>query len=553
MRMQGVGNAVESEHAKQDFAVEVSEQLKADFMLLREASFYTGGDAQTTKFNEKTIDKFAQHIVCRHYGNLCYEIAHLCWAIVNTGSRGTLLDFFYVQENVTPNRFTAFFKHTAQCQIPQASVSLKAGEGAYSFLHISIHQHQFSLSAGRINLLAACLEWLLNFVPNLLETLNEALDGKSFNAIQSLASALQKHVYHYLIKHLPQAKVQAKFHFMSHWLSAHRYPSFDDESVLSFWQSAREREGMSRYTTVVRDIFQYQQALSSAQNASSVNDANDLAEHIESERVFDAIDVFVDEQICLEILSEVPKLLSKQQAEKLQLIADYPRQVKDFPLSLLRYVVFGQYQAKCIQAQRNQSLNIDTFAVSPINEYDVLLQYFSAQLQLNEQTWMAVLHILFSEDSPDVLLLLTAKDNFLDQLLDSNVATKAQVLVLQSKLHAQASKKRSLGVAPADSELSSEKSAMLKMFADSEILLSFKAMCKQAYARNNRQGFTLKSQLDDVSLYLDNTMSLLDLSSALKRILMKNEALYQSLSKKDEKYQADGCIFKHELMKRMNP
>jgi hypothetical protein len=550
--MQGIDDLIESEHSQQDFAVEVSEQLKADFMLLREAHLYTSSDAQTPKFNEKTVDKFAQHIVCRHYGTLCYELSHLCWAIVNTGSRGALLDFFYVQENIKPKRFSTFFKGNAPCQIPQASVSLKAGEGAHSFLHISIHQHQFSLSAGRVNLLAACLEWLLNFVPNLLETLYEELNGKTFNAIQSLASTLQKHIYHYLNKHLPQAKVQAKFHFMSHWLNERQCASFDDKNILSFWQNAREREGMSRYTTVVRDIFQYQQALSSAQNASLLNNANELAEHIESEHVFDAIDAFVDQQICLEALTEVPKLLSKQQAEKLQLIADYPHKIKDFPLSLLRYIVFGQYQAKCIQAQRNQSLNVDSFTLSPLNEYDVILQHFAAQLKLNEQTWMAVLHILFSEDSADVLTVLTAKDNFLDLLLDSKTGAKEQVSVLQSKLYAPSLIEPSSSIKQGGGEIASGKGTASEIFADSEVLRSFKAMCKQSHARNNRQGFTLKSQLDDVSVYVDNTMSLLHVSSALQSVLLKNDALFKDLSQKEQNYQADGCILKDELMKRMN-
>jgi hypothetical protein len=549
--MQGIGEPTESNRSTADFAVEVSEQLKADFMLLREAYLFTSGHAQTVKFSEKTVDKFVQHIVCRHYGNLCYELSHLCWAIVNTGSRGALLDFFYIQENIKAKRFTTFFKDIAPCQIPQAGVSLKAGEGAHSFLHICIHQHQFSLSAGRINLLAACLEWLLNFVPNLLETLYDELNGKTFNAIQSLASTLQKHIYHYLNKHLPQAKVQAKFHFMSHWLSEQQSDSFDDENILTFWQSAREREGMSRFTTVVRDILQYQQALISAKNASSVDHANDLAEHIESEYVFDAIDAFVDEQICLEALTEVPKLLSKQQAEKLQLIGDYPQQIKDFPLSLLRYVVFGQYQAKCIQAQRNQSLNPTSFALSPLNEYKVLLQYFSAQLKLNEQTWMAVLHILFSEDSADALALLTAKDNFVNLLLNSKAGTKEQVLALQSQLHAQSLVNPLPLIDQGDGEPRSDKHAVSKIFTDSEVLLAFKTHCKQSYARNNRQGFTLKSQLDDVSLYLDNTITLLNLSKALERVLVKNDALFEDLLLSEEKYRADGCIFKGELMQRM--
>jgi hypothetical protein len=507
---------------KQDFAVEVSEHLRADFTLLREACLFTSGDAQKRKFTEKTVDKFSQHIVCRHYSGLCYELTHLCWAIINTGSNASLLDYFYIHENIKPERFTSHFTQVNECQIPQASVRLNAQEAGADFLDITIHNHQFSLSASRINLLATCLEWLLNFVPKLLETLYEGLNGKSYNAIQSMASDLQKQIYHYLHDHLPPAKVQAKFHLMSQYLSTQSLPQFDDEHILLFWLKAREREGMSRFSTVVRDIFQYHQALASAQNANAMLHANDISEHLESETVFSALEAFADEQINLHILTEVPKLLSKQQAEKLQLIADHPKQSENFPLSLMRYVVFGQYQAKCIQAQRNQVLSIDSFALPPLNEYAALLQTFTAQVKLVEQTWMAVLHILFLEDSDDALALLSAKSNFLDILSNEKVNSYDR-----------------------------NKKDLLTLINESEVFKGFKAQCKQAYARNNRQGFTASSQLSDLTLYSDNTLLLLGLSKTLERILHKNEAFFTNLSSDDAKYRSDGCIFKDELMQRM--
>ncbi|MBT1449406.1 hypothetical protein KJ365_00805 [Glaciecola sp. XM2] len=484
------------------FVVPVSAQLQADFDLLRQAQLYDQQGGQRDKFTAHTIDKLAQHIVCRHYSGLCYELAHLSWAVVNTGSKDALLDYFYIQENVYASGFTQYFQKIGPCKLPEAQVCFHSRESdatAHNAIEITIHQHRFSITASRINILAAMLEWLLNFVPNLLVQIDEALNGKSHNAIQSLASQLQKEIYEYLNKHLVQAKAQAKFHYMSAWLQEREVSQFTDQSLLELWIDAKNRDGMSRFTTVVKDVFQFQEAITKTHTEKALMQAQDISEQDQAEWLFETLDTITEPQISLAQLTNTPKLLSKQQAEKLQLLSDYSAMCQRFPMTWLRYDVFGQYQANCIQAQRNQNISAEAFTLPNENLYGQLLKHFQAQLKLNEHTCLAVIHILLQDNYEGVQTLLSL-DTF---------------------------------------NMSGD---------DTETL---KRRCQQAFLRNNRQGFTDKTIVEDKAIYVDNTLALLLLSNAITQLFSRNKALFNTLTKDDEKYRSDGCIFKDELMQRM--
>ncbi len=537
------------------FAVNVSETLQADFAMLRETPYYQSrynsvaldSDTQHSfKFSAKTIDKLSQYIACRNYAPLCYELAHLCWVLVNTGGKDAIFDYFYLAEAVTARRMQDFFEspENCQCALPSASVELlqrklaqDTNKSSNKITHLNpahvdidsvpdclclkIHQHEFIIHLNRANILAACMEWLVTILPKVFDVAFEYLSGKGFNGIQSFSSYLQKDVYDYLKDHLPPAKAQAKFQQMSLWLKAKQLNQFCDDNILEFWQTPNAREGSEKLTTLIKDVFHFEQALESAKTQQAHQYAQDSYELDMAEQVFESVVTHAKAQIDLARLTELPKLLSKQQAQRLTLLAQFPQLCSRFPLSYLRHEVLGTMQSVCIQAQRNKTLNESFFEMPEQNQYADLLQKLRAQKELNSLSYCAVMHILLIGREED-------GDAYCTELLAAN---NELLNALTQKVENQTNATQSID------HLLQEPSLI--------------SACKSAYQQNNRQGFTQSSHLSNKQVYVDSALVLLALSQALDTLLKSNAHLFQKTSLLFEKYASDGCIFSSELRQRM--
>jgi hypothetical protein len=340
-----------------------------------------------------------------------------------------------------------------------------------------------------------------------------------------MAQSLQKDIYDYLAEHLPAAKAQSKFQFLSKWLSQRNLTAFNDDEVLTVWQALRGRDGMERYTTVVKDVFQFQESLAKAEHVYALRFTEDFEQVYANEPLFEALEMHSIAQIRLHELCDTPKLISKQQAERLQLISDYPEQCLHFGLSVLRFNVFGPLQAKAIQAQRNKSLCLQTLQVSNENLYAEQVQKLTAQIALNELTFYAALHIVLQKHPEQAIELLAANRNAINQF--------AAELGQQLK---EIGENKNINI-----------HAMLMQHN------SLQDVCKRAYQQTNRQGFTPQTLIADTHVYVQRSLALLALSDILRKLIQKNHSLFHTNASLLEKYQADGYIFSNELSERMLP
>jgi hypothetical protein len=547
------GSSAQSDN---QFAVNVSESLMADFAMLRETPFYridkhTSSKASSkgsrNKFSPKTIDKLAQHIACRHYANVCFELSHLCWALTNNSVENALFNYFYIDEVVTAHAMQAYFTNTEHCQCPltQASIDMQISESR-AVLQLTIHQHSFSIHSTRANLLAALMEWLVSILPNVFDQAYEHLNGKGFNGIQSFALLLQKDIYGYLKAHLPPAKSQSKFLQMTQWLKSQDRNDFDDEGVFQFWQFCAGKEGAEKLTTLTRDVLQFEQAIQSTRARSAISYAEDADTQVLAEEIFEIVDSYVQQTIDVEALCDTPKLLSKQQAHRLSLIADFPELCLRFPLTVVRYDVFGAVQAKCIQAQRNKKLDATLFSPIQENQYWDFVQKLMAQKELNRLNFYAVLHIFLLQREERVSTSQVASE--IDEVCIELLAANNEVLnefAKEADIAIDIGKGKNALDAP---QLSITQAQIIEHILQTPALIK---ACKKAYQQNNRQGFTDATRLKNNQDYVDGILLLIDLSKVLARFIHTNMHLFSSTSVLNEKYRADGFIFSDELRRRM--
>ena len=159
----------------------VSAELIAAFDGLRETPGISG-----PKYRQKDIDNLSQMILCRNYGKATLELSYLLQAILmckrsgdstarglgNSTTQEIWLNFFWLEESITPKRFRAAFD-----VIPEpVQAYLQLNEQG---LTIRLPTCEFTLSPTRIATLASFLEFLVYVDPSVLQqdTLFEQTDG----------------------------------------------------------------------------------------------------------------------------------------------------------------------------------------------------------------------------------------------------------------------------------------------------------------------------------------------------------------------------------------
>lgn len=361
----------------------VSEQLTAEFEMLKDVECKNG----RTKYSNRTVEKLAQHIVCRHYNNLCYEFVNLNWAIVfaatheNKGSKiqTELINFYWIEQCHWPQQFKDYFYEKCESsgftQGEEITVSIsndsaqsineELGDKPSDIPHgitLNIYEHSFSISANRSNLLSCFMEWLIGVVPNLLPLIEENLLGKGHNAIREFSSFLQKQIYDYLTKHLPPAKLQQRYRLIQNWYSEDSENLIDDESLLGFWQQHNKIEGYGKYVNVVKDSLSYLNALAMVKNGMNIQYAESDTEtnftsaektSMIAQSGFEWLNrYYAHNEIPISRLLNAPKALNKQQVDFFELFTKYPQTLLPLTKTWLRLQAFGKIQHKIIQMKR---------------------------------------------------------------------------------------------------------------------------------------------------------------------------------------------------------
>jgi hypothetical protein len=538
----------------------VSEQLKSEFDLLRDLR----SDNGQHKFTSRTVDTLAQHLVCRHYSNLCYEFAHINWALVflnanthsarSTGSiQHALLDFYWITQCQSSSRFARYFDHIVNVGEPQttSSISVEYAGGANSgsmpssqnpraAIVINIYEHRFTISASRANLLACFMEWLICIIPNLLGLIESTLLGQGHNAIREFSSVLQKHIYNYLKDHLPAAKLQSRYRLMQSFYKAQadtQQSTLNDETVLKFWQLHNKEEGYGKFSSVVRDSLSYQKALDITQTGTKLQYAESISETDQSSHFSDENDSAEMFQLLSQtghylidasVLLEAPKALNKSSFELIELAANYPQYIVPLSISWLRVNVFGKAQNQIIQFARMKKLTqnkSDDFSVLVEQDYKEIVHTSIKLMANNQQTLLAIVHLLLSEKPKQACLILLKLMNGLP-LYEKHIDAFSQMLNNENMKH------DSLGQATlATWQLSHP-------WFKSLIVESSKA-----FKHINRQGFTEKTRLNPHQ-YVSTAEILFDLNKLIKQLLRH---INQNNSHTVSNFEADRFIFLNEF------
>ncbi|MBF7073066.1 hypothetical protein ISG33_06600 [Glaciecola sp. MH2013] len=351
----------------------VSEQLQADFELLRETVNLQG----RLKYSHKTIDKLAQYIVCRNYGKLCLELCYLCWPVIelNQHKSNALLSFFWLQDSCNASTF-----RVAISALLNNQQDATKSQGAQPFandakwrlnaqgLHYQSGKDTFTVSATRVNLLAAFLEWLLSHFHGLIDEIQLNLKGSDSKGVSKFASLLQKKIYDLLKKHLRNAGLQQKYRYIDNWLHNYHqecrqhqaikpFDALDDAAILAFWQQSGQQEGFVRFQSAFFDMLDYQETQRIEFDKLNIKHAHsfdtDVNDPLQKNGLYEQVSACSVSDLDYEFLCQSPKSLTKAQYHNISSILATRRVLKDFPMSILRLNSFAPLQAILIQRKRN--------------------------------------------------------------------------------------------------------------------------------------------------------------------------------------------------------
>ncbi|MDT0594054.1 hypothetical protein [Glaciecola petra] len=506
----------------------VSAQLSNDFSLLRETKTCCGTNR---KFFDKSVDLLARNIICRNYGSLCFELSHLCWAIIHHSPKSNLIDFFWLQNSHTPNGFMQFFeKDKEQAHLLEhAQISIHENT-----LSMTLFKKSFLIHASRANILSCFMEWLVGSLESILDKIETCLYGEGFNAIKALSSLLQKLIYAYLSEHLPTAKLQRRLRLLDDFYCKTTSPNneqlnkclvIDDANILAFWQKYKNIEGHSKYFAVVEESLTYVNAIEEVRNKGFVANAQStenfmLESVLSTEQLFACLPQDKQDNIDYESLLNPPKALTKQQYSIIKLLSSH-FEILMFAQSWLRANCFGQAQNAILQSIRQkQTIDIED-AISKEADYEQLVHQVLQLIEHNNDTLLAniaVLQMLEPFMALSIIQLMVDADERYERL--------AIMLKIEFARHTNANS-----------------DDLLKIIEGQACYREFTQKASKALQKNNRKGFTDKSMMS-VSNYIYCSQQLLSLNSHLKLLLASIEELGLS---ETSKFSTDRLIFIEEL------
>lgn len=392
----------------------VSSELLGHFDALRQTPAPTLGDRY--KFSNKVVDAVARDLLSRNYKTRCWELAHFLSAIVHGYQDDTgapLLCFFWVDEVVTPARFRQAFAGSNSSQV-------LLGE---QFLTLTYEQKSFDISPSRADELAAWMELLVAIDPEVLKRAEQALQALTEEAIRGFANALQSMLYAYLSNHMQPAQQEKRFAALWAWLTGEERAAKDmvlsDDLIVACWvdlarddielaRHGKEALGFRRYRSVVDDMLALRKAFQMAEARRGIEASVSIGEGREEgevsldtlSEVWEAVEERDDNYSWL---SETPKFLTGRTLETLGALLTFGPVAKEWPLTLQRYDVFGDWQAQLIQAVRNQADVDSALAAGPGVDYVEHIQSISDLDETLDTAFAAGLHILLALQTSEAL------------------------------------------------------------------------------------------------------------------------------------------------------
>ena len=511
----------------------VSAELIAAIDGLREAPGISG-----PKYRQKDIDNLSQMILCRNYGKATLELSYLLLATLmgepsekNTTQK-VWLNFFWLEESITPKRFRAAFTDIPEPVQPYLQLNEQG-------LTIRLSNSDFTLSPTRIATLASFLEFLVYVDPDVLQqdVLFEKVDrltpSKYESAVKTLASNLQQMLYRYLADHLQLAQQQRRFRHLWTWLGEYHKGegqegnlAINDAVIVTFWKQATEGDedslGFRRYRTVAENFFDLRVAIQCVEAQQNVTHSMDIELPPEVlQQVFTTSDV---DGLDVSALARMPKFLTKQQAETCQPIVEVGDTASVMALTIMRMRCFGDWQASLVQALRSKS---NSHLRALLSEEKKVLTYSAYRKEITqlqrvcEQASDSGLHVLLHCQMSEAfgLVLQRLSD------VDLNNVRGALSINTDGETSALSTEAAILGQWP---------DLLLRVPAINHLVQQF----QKAFKANNRQGFKVLTDNMDCDAYMEG-VQLLD------RVLQRCEKHLQSLNVySDSEFSSDLSIFK---------
>mgnify|MGYP000008052982 CR=1 FL=1 len=531
----------------------VSEELIVAIEGLREAPGISG-----PKYRQKDIDSLSQMILCRNYGKATLELGYLLLAVQlkkvggETNAKGltqqSWLDFFWLEEAITPKRFRTAFDDIPESVQPYL---LLHEEG----LTIRLSNGQFTLSPTRIAILASLLEFLVYVDPSVLQQdalfdhVGKIPPSKYEALVKTLASNFQKTLYQYLADHLQPAQQQRRFRYLWGWLCEYHKSNgqegsfaINDAVILAFWTQATQGDedslGFRRYRTVAENFFDLRVAMQCVEAQRNVTQSIDI--ELPPEVLQQVLSTSEGDNLDVNVLTKMPKFLTKQQAETCQPIVEVGDTASVMALTVMRMRCFGDWQASLVQALRNK--NNDSLSALLSEEREVLtyVAYIDEITQLKkafEQASDSGLHVLLHRQIAEAFGFV------LQRLADEDLNSVREILLVRSD--GQFSALSTEAAIPTQETIAID--AMILRYWP-ELLLKVPALnhlvqqCQKAFKANNRQGFKVLPEDIAAEAYMDGVQR-------LERILQRCDKYLQALDKNSEaryeaEFSSDLSIFK---------
>jgi hypothetical protein len=534
----------------------VSATLQAEFEMLRDTlsiGEYHEEPARKTnntkvKYAAKTIDKLAQYLLCRNYGKACLELAYLCWPIVRHQqySKG-LLHFFWIEEAISPSQFRHSIAPLTKLALCAPFVSLNE-----MGMVIRTPKQSFTISASRVMLLSALLELLVSNIQGVLEDIESHLSTSDEKCVGKLASYLQKKLYEFLKGHLPTANLQQKYRYIHQWAKKNKgKEKLNDEAVLKFWTASVNEEGYVKFENAFVDIVDYQFA--HAQVSASREIALEQSDLGTVSLVDSGYDLDESDSVCLydsvfegneemlrspDWLADAPKFVTKKEYACVALLFELRQSLTQFPLSVMRTEVFGQWQNALIQHNRDKH---DAVIEQPDQDYIMYVQGLTSWRKQAANTLLCCAAVLYEHKDVRCLTVLSQAVALLNEGNE-----KAEFRQMLQRLFAINKKENG------KSELTFTQ--IKRWLLQSQTLMRFFALATKTLAKNNRAGFKNSHDYHAPDIYERGAEHLL---LGVKLIQDLNESVFQRIENKNKEsasldalFRSDLFIFKSELAKR---
>ena len=412
---------------------DVSAELLCHFDALRETPTQHGGP----KFLSCHIETVARNLLCGKYESPCHELAHLLAAILHafpsSPANKRLLQFFWIDEVVTPERFRQAFAKSSHSQIRLTE----------SFLELQLEGNPFKISPKRVGQLAAWMEFLVQVDPvAVLGQAEQTLDTLESASIKNYSNYLQKLLYDYLSKHTQPDQQREHFRELWRWLVQRKTritaADLTDKIILDFWcdfittikPNEADEFNFRRFRSVVDRFLALRDTLLSGEVRRGIDSAGSIGFDAEGEEVSPntlagRLESISERTSDYTYLTQPPKFLMQTQLENLSTLVNFGDAAALWPLSTLRYDVFGDWQAQLIQAARNNSDPAGFLNNGPKINYDEHLRKLYKVGDVLNTAFASGLHILLSLKAPEgfgyLIDNMTTEDkkNLLRQLADN--------------------------------------------------------------------------------------------------------------------------------------